>query len=265
MLSHFSHVWLFVTLWTVATRLPFSWDAPGKNTQVDCLALLPGFFPTQGLNPLLLCLLCWQGSCLPLESPGKPVSHFPFLKKKCPLNSPYTSLFILVCGGHDTLNFGRYTFKSIKNLNWKSTSIPAFPDAHENFLDLSMMTTEINLCVQPVNPKGNQPWVFIGRTHGRSWNSNTLATWWEELTHLKRPWCWERLKAGGEGDDRGWDGWMPSPTQQTWVWVSSQSWWWTGREARSAAVHGVAKSQDMTEQLNWTDGGKGTVMWGLYK
>ena len=60
-----------------------------------------------------------------------------------------------------------------------------------------------------------------------SWNSNTLATWCEELTHLKRPWCWEGLGAGGEGDNRGWDGWMASPTQWTWVWVSSGSWWWT--------------------------------------
>ena len=50
-----------------------------------------------------------------------------------------------------------------------------------------------------------------------SWNSNTLVTWCEGLTHLKRPWCWERLKAGGEGGDRGWDGWMASPTQWTWV------------------------------------------------
>ena len=62
-----------------------------------------------------------------------------------------------------------------------------------------------------------------------SWHSNTLATWQEELTHLKRPWCWERLRAGGEGDDRGWDGWMASPTQWKWVWVNSSSWWWTGR------------------------------------
>ena len=61
-----------------------------------------------------------------------------------------------------------------------------------------------------------------------SWNSNTLATWCKELTHLKRPWCWERLSAG-EGDDRGWDGWMVSPTQWTWVWVDPGSWWWTGR------------------------------------
>ena len=61
------------------------------------------------------------------------------------------------------------------------------------------------------------------------WNSNTLATSCKELTHLKRHWCWERLRAGGEGDDRGWDGWMASPTQWTWVWVDSGSWWWTGR------------------------------------
>ena len=62
-----------------------------------------------------------------------------------------------------------------------------------------------------------------------SWNSNTLATWCKELTHWKRPWYWERLKAGREGDNRGWDGWMASPTQCTWVWVDSVSWWWTGR------------------------------------
>ena len=61
-----------------------------------------------------------------------------------------------------------------------------------------------------------------------SWNFNTLATWCKELTHWKRPWCWERLRAG-EGNDRGWDSWMASPTQWTWVWVDSGSWWWTGR------------------------------------
>ena len=56
-----------------------------------------------------------------------------------------------------------------------------------------------------------------------------LATWFEELTHLKRTWCWERLRAGGEGDNRGWDGWMASRTQWTRIWVSSGSWWWTGK------------------------------------
>ena len=60
-----------------------------------------------------------------------------------------------------------------------------------------------------------------------NWNSNTLATWYEKLTQLKRPWCWEWLKLEGEGDDRGWDSWMASPTQWTCFWVSSGSWWWT--------------------------------------
>ena len=81
-----------------------------------------------------------------------------------------------------------------------------------------------------------------------SWNSNTLATWCEKLTHWKRSWCWEKLKAGGEGRTEGWDGWMASPTQWTWVWVNSGSWWWTGRPGMLQS-HGVAKSQT----LNWTE------------
>ena len=62
-----------------------------------------------------------------------------------------------------------------------------------------------------------------------NWRSNTLATWFEELTHWKRPWCWERMRAGREGDDKGWDGWVPSPTWWTWVWASSGRWWRTGK------------------------------------
>ena len=80
-----------------------------------------------------------------------------------------------------------------------------------------------------------------------------LATWFEEPTHWKRPWCWERLKAGGEGDDRGWDGWMASPTRWACVWASSGSWWRTGRP-------GVLQSMDHKEldklylnnTMNWT-------------
>ena len=63
----------------------------------------------------------------------------------------------------------------------------------------------------------------------RSWNSNTLATWCKELTLWRRPWCWERLKAGGEGDDRGWDGWMAALVQWTQVWENSKGWWRTGK------------------------------------
>ena len=81
--------------------------------------------------------------------------------------------------------------------------------------------------IQPMHPEGNQPWKFTGRNW--CWSSNTSATWCEELTHSKRPWRWERLKAGGEGDDIGWDGWMASPTQWTWVWASSGRWWRTGK------------------------------------
>ena len=80
-------------------------------------------------------------------------------------------------------------------------------------------------------------------------NSNILATWWEELTHLKRPWCWERLRAGGDGDDRGWDGWMVPLTQQTWVWVDSGSWWWTGRPG----VLQFMGSQSRTRLSDWTE------------
>ena len=82
-----------------------------------------------------------------------------------------------------------------------------------------------------------------------NWNSNTLATWCEELTHWKRPWCWERSKAGVEGDDRGWDSWMESLTQWTWVWASSGSWWWTGKP-------GVLQSMGLQSQTwlsNWTE------------
>ena len=63
---------------------------------------------------------------------------------------------------------------------------------------------------------------------GWNWNSNTLATWCKELTHWKRPWCWERLRAR-EGNDRGWDGWWHHQLNGQWVWVNSGSWWWTGR------------------------------------
>ena len=64
-----------------------------------------------------------------------------------------------------------------------------------------------------------------------SWNSNTLITLYKKLTHWERSWCWEKLKAGEEGDNRGRDGWMASPTQWTRVWASSRRWWWTGKTA----------------------------------
>ena len=83
------------------------------------------------------------------------------------------------------------------------------------------------------------------------WNCNTWAIWCTEITHWKRPWCWERLKVGGKGDDRRWDGWIASLTWWTWVWASSGSWWWIGRPGMLQSMG--SQRVDMTEWLNWTD------------
>ena len=83
-----------------------------------------------------------------------------------------------------------------------------------------------------------------------SWNSNTLVTWCEELTHWKRPWCWERLRAGGEVDDRRWDGWMASPTQWSWAWLNSGSWWWTGRPGMLLSMGSQRVGHDWAAELN---------------
>ena len=70
--------------------------------------------------------------------------------------------------------------------------------------------------------------------------------WMWRSTIWKRPWCWERLRVGGEGGDRGWDGWMASPTQWTWVWADSRSWWWI-----RVVIHRVAQNQ--TWLSDWTE------------
>ena len=82
-------------------------------------------------------------------------------------------------------------------------------------------------------------------------NSSTLATSCAELTHWKRLWCWEGLGAGGEGDDRGWDGWMASRTRWTWVWVYSRRWWWTGRPGVLLFMGLQRVGHDWATELNW--------------
>ena len=72
----------------------------------------------------------------------------------------------------------------------------------------------------------------------------------QELTHLKRPWCWGRLRAGGEEDDRGWDGWMASPTWWTWIWMESRSWWWTGRPGVLQSMEYPRVGHDWATELN---------------
>ena len=105
---------------------------------------------------------------------------------------------------------------------------------------------------QLVHPKGNQSWIFIGRTDAEAETPNTLTTWCEELTSWKWPWCWERLRAGGNGEDRGWDGWMAPPTLWTWVWVISGSWWWTGKSAMLQSMGFQRVRHDWANELNWT-------------
>ena len=107
--------------------------------------------------------------------------------------------------------------------------------------------------IQPVHPKGDQSWVFIGRTDVEAETLNTLATSGEELTHWKRPWCWEGLGAGGEGGDRGWDGWMALPTRWAWVWVNSGSWWWTGRPGVLRFMGLQRVGHDWVTELIWTE------------
>ena len=147
--------------------------------------------------------------------------------------------------------------------------------------------------IKPVNPKGNQSRIFIGKTDAEAeapilwppdannWligkdsaaeqdgegNGNSLQcsclenprdreAWWAAqsqtwLTWLSSSSSWARLKAGGEGDNRGWDGWMASPTQWTWVWASSGSWWWTGKAGVLQFMGSQRVGHDWLTELNW--------------
>ena len=114
--------------------------------------------------------------------------------------------------------------------------------------------------IQSVHPKGNQSWIFIGRTDAEAETPNTLATWCKELTHWKKSWCWERLRAG-EGEDRGWDGWMASPIQWTWVWVDSRSWCWTGRSVMLRFMGSQRVRHERVTELNWKSSGGDYIHW----
>ena len=103
--------------------------------------------------------------------------------------------------------------------------------------------------ITPVNPEWNQSWVFIGRADAELKLQHFGHLMWG--THWKRPTSWERLKAGGEGDDRGWDGWMAWPTQWTWVWASSRSWWWIGKPCVLQSMGSQRVRHNWVTELNW--------------
>ena len=105
--------------------------------------------------------------------------------------------------------------------------------------------------IQPVHPKGNQCWIFIGRTDAEA-ETPILGHLMQRIHSLEKTWCWEWLKEGGEVDDREWDGWMASPTQWTWVWVSCGSWWWTGKPGVVQSTGSQKVGYDWATELNWT-------------
>ena len=103
------------------------------------------------------------------------------------------------------------------------------------------------------NPKGNQPWFFTGRYNAETEAPILWSIWCEEPTHGKRPWCWERLRAGEEWDDRRWDVWMASSTRWTWVWVNSRNWWWTGRPGILQFMGSQIVGHNWATELNWIE------------
>ena len=106
--------------------------------------------------------------------------------------------------------WGRKEWDTIEQLNWT---------------DRLVDYTQQKLLLRNLEA-GNQSWIFTGRTDVEA---ETPILWLPDAKNWLIPWCWERLKAGGEGDNRGWDCWMVSPTRWAWVWASSGSWWWIGK------------------------------------
>ena len=135
-------------------------------------------------------------------------------------------------------------------LDYKESLVPKnwyFWNVLEKTLESPLDCKEI----QPVNPRGNQSWIFIGRTDAEAETPYFGHLMWR-VDSLEKTLMMERLKVGGEGDDRGWDGWMASPTQWTWAWVSSRSWWWTGRPGVLQFMGSQRVSHDWATELNWS-------------
>ena len=149
-----------------------------------------------------------------------------------------------------------YLTEEFKMLVIKLFCLPIVDSVH--FEELMMTFYWTNICPGLQGEPTSQSWRKSAlNIHWKvwcwSWNSNTLATWWEEPTHWKRYWCWEKLKTEEEGGDRGWDGWMASLTWWTWVWVGSGSWRWTGKPGVLQFMGSPRTGQDWTTELNWTE------------
>ena len=106
--------------------------------------------------------------------------------------------------------------------------------------------------IQLVHSKGDQPWVFFGRNYAKA---ETSVLWPPHVKNslIGRNWCFDGLWEGRKGDNRGWDGWMASPTRWTWVWLNSGSWWWTGRPGVLWYMGSQRVGHNWATELNWTD------------
>ena len=116
--------------------------------------------------------------------------------------------------------------------------------------------------IKPVNPRGNQSWIFIGRIDAEA---EAPVFWLDDMKSqlIRKDWHWERLKAR-EGNDRGWDGWMASLTQWTGVSASSGSWWWTGKPGILQSMGSQRVGHDWaTERLNWPELKKAAFHWSF--
>ena len=175
--------------------------------EMGSLSLLQGIFPTQGLNPGLpyyrqiLYQLSHQGSPRILEWAAYPFSSRP--------SRPYAFPVVMYgCESWTVKKTEHWRINAFELWCWRRLLRVPWTARRSNQSILKKISPEYSLEGMMLKLKLQ----YFGHR-------------WEELTHWKRPWCWERLKVGGEGDDKGWDSWMASPTQWTWVWVSSRSWW----------------------------------------
>ena len=130
---------------------------------------------------------------------------------------------------------------------WATREVQRNLSAEELVLEKTLQSPLDCKEIQPVNPKGNQPWIFIGRT-----DAETSILWPPDGKNWligKDPDAGNDIRSQIEGDDRGWHGWMALPTWWTWVWVSSSSWWWTGKPGVLQSLGLQRAGHD--EQLNW--------------
>ena len=218
----------FVTPWTIAHQAPLSMEFSRQEYWSGLPFPAVGDLPDPGIEPTSP---PWQADSLPLSHLGSPYEYIHIYK------GPYSQ---------------SYGFSSSHVWMWELTIKKA---EHRRIDVFELWCWRRLLRVLWTARRSNQSVLKeINPEHslkGLSWNwsSNTLATWYEELTLWKRPWCWERLTAGGEGDNRGRDGWMASPIQWTWVWASSGRSWRTGKPGM---LQSMRSQRIRLDWVSWT-------------